>query len=158
MNQDNSKKSEVFCPSARAEMDGSLVFGVVQRNDEEAPRVGYLTEPIPVDDAIILLTEPVQATEVFRFAAPCAGGGCQHFDGAHCQLAQRVANRLPEVVEGLPPCRIRSFCRWWRQEGKEACLRCPQIITDNVQPTMLVRQIADPRQTSDETLQAVPLP
>ncbi|WP_256973461.1 hypothetical protein [Nostoc sp. T09] len=34
---------------------------------------------------------------------------------------QRIVEDLPGVVQ------IRSSCRWWQQEGKAACMRCPQI-------------------------------
>jgi hypothetical protein len=33
------------------------------------------------------------------------------------------------VVDQLPACNIRAECRWFRQEGRAACLRCPQIMT-----------------------------
>jgi hypothetical protein len=32
-------------------------------------------------------------------------------------------------VDGLPPCLIRKECRWYSQEGGEACQRCPGIST-----------------------------
>jgi hypothetical protein len=51
----------------------------------------------------------------------------------------RVVEKLPAVAEDLPPCSIRRNCRWWQQEGKAACQRCPQIITDT---TWKVRAIA----------------
>jgi hypothetical protein len=35
-------------------------------------------------------SEPVKPTKVFRFAAPCAGRACRHFDGAECRLTKRV--------------------------------------------------------------------
>jgi hypothetical protein len=38
---------------------------------------------------------------------------------------------LPTVTESLPPCPIRANCRWWQQEGQEACRRCLQIVRDN---------------------------
>lgn len=35
------------------------------------------------------------------------------------------------VAEKLKPCAIRSECRWWRQEGKAACVRCPQVASSD---------------------------
>lgn len=132
-----------FCPSAQPEMAGSVVFGVVSGTVEE-PQLAYLTEPQPVSDELLALAGPVKPTEVFRFAAPCAGHACQHFDGANCLLATRIVQLLPTAVERLPPCRLRPRCRWWQQEGKAACMRCPQVVTENYKPSEKARQAADP--------------
>ena len=132
-----------FCPSAQPEMAGSVVFGVIGGTVEE-PRVGYLAEPQPVTEELLKLSAPVKPTEVFRIAAPCAGSACQHFDGTNCRLARRIIRLVPAVVELLPPCRLRPQCRWWQQEGKAACMRCPQIVTEDYRPTEQLRQAADP--------------
>ena len=132
-----------LCPSAQPEMDGSLVFGVIGGTAEE-PQVAYLDVPQPVTEEVLALTQPVKPTEVFRIAAPCAERACQHFDGSKCQLAMRVAQMLPVVVDRLPPCAIRPHCRWWQQEGKAACARCPAVVTEMYQPTDQQRQAADP--------------
>jgi len=124
-------------------MPGSVIFGVVGGTVEE-PRVGYLDEPRPASPELLALSGPVKATEVFRFAAPCAGTSCRHFDGADCRLAAKIVERVPVVVEILPACRIRPGCRWWLQEGAAACLRCPVVVTENYQPSEELRRAADP--------------
>ena len=123
-----------LCPSAQPEMDGSVAFGVVGGTVEE-PRLVHFTEPQPVTPELLALTRPVKPTEVFRFAAPCAGHACQHFDGTDCRLVTRVVQILPAVTSDLPPCVLRPDCRWWQQEGKAACLRCPQIVTERHAPS-----------------------
>ena len=135
----------LLCPSAQPDMEGSVLFGVVGGTAEEA-RVGYLVEPQPVTGEILALAAPVAPTEVFRFAAPCAGKGCQHFDGTNCRLAGKIVNRLPAVVDLLPACGIRPNCRWFSQEGKAACLRCPLVVTEWHNPTEELRLVADPTQ------------
>jgi len=50
----------------------SFVFGVVNGTADE-PRLRHLTEPQPVTLELLELAAPVRPTEVFRFAAPCAG-------------------------------------------------------------------------------------
>jgi len=82
------------CPSAQPEMAGSVVLGVVGGTVDE-PRVAYLAEPPPVTDELLALSGPVKPTEIFRFAAPCTGNACQHFDGSNC----RLATRIPRVVQ-----------------------------------------------------------
>lgn len=132
-----------LCPSAQPDMAGSVIFGVVGGTVEE-PRLLHLVEPRPVTEELLALSEPVKPTEVFRFAAPCAGRGCLHFDGSKCQLAVRTVQLVPGVVETLPPCRIRPRCRWWLQEGKAACLRCPVIMTENYHPSEVIALAAMP--------------
>lgn len=87
---------------------------------------------------------PVNPREIFRTAASCAESGCKHFNGKDCRLAMGVVEKLPPVAEALPTCSIRRNCRWWQQEGKAACLRCPQIVTDDYAPSKELRQAADP--------------
>src|SRR4051794_35165032 len=123
MTDDGPPRSPPLCPSAQPEMEGSVVFGVA-----DGPRVSYLAAPIATSVEVLALAGPVPPTEVFRFAAPCAPGGCRHFDGAACRLAERIVQLLPPAVAGVPPCPIRPDCRWWQQEGKAACLRCPTIV------------------------------
>ena len=135
-----------LCPSAQPEMAGSVVLGIVGGSAAE-PQVGYLVESLPATQEVLAVASSVKPTEVFRFAAPCAGVHCQHFDGVDCRLARRVVHLLPAVVERLPACSIRPNCRWWLQEGKAACLRCPQIVTEVCHPSELLRQAADPEST-----------
>jgi|ERR1043166_8656728 len=121
--------SRLLCPSAQPELPGSVIFGVIQGTAKE-PRLVQLKEPQPTTPEILDLAAPVKPTEVFRFAAPCAEFGCRHFDGNNCQLAKRVVRLIPPAEASLPLCHIRPSCRWWHQEGKAACMRCPVIITE----------------------------
>lgn len=132
-----------LCPSARPEWGNSAVFGVLTGTVEE-PRVTYLNQPQPVTEELMALSGSVTPTEVFRIAAPCAGNGCQHFNGTDCRLATRIVQQMHAVASELPPCPIRRNCRWWQQEGKAACMRCPQVVTDNYNPSEQIRQVATP--------------
>ena len=132
-----------LCPSAQPEMAESVAFAIIGGTVDE-PRAIPLVEPRPVTPELLAMTEPVKPTEVFRFAAPCAGSQCAHFDRGNCRLVQRTIALLPVVSETLPACRIRAECRWWLQEGRAACMRCPQVITENWQPSDEARQAADP--------------
>jgi hypothetical protein len=125
----NPKASSILCPSAQPTMPDSVAFGIIE-GTSSAPRMTHFAELQPVTDELLALAEPVTPTEIFRFAAPCANKGCQHFDGSTCRLATQIVEVLPPVVSDLPPCQVRSQCRWWQQEGRSACLRCPQVVTD----------------------------
>jgi hypothetical protein len=132
--------TQLTCPSSQA-MEGAVVFAVVGGTVDH-PSAQYLSTPLPASEQLLGLTQPVEPTEVFRLAGPCAEGRCRHFERDQCSLATRLVQLLPPVVERLPPCTIRATCRWWAQEGKEACRRCPQIVTQMYQPSEQYRQAA----------------
>ena len=132
-----------LCPSAQPAMHGSMILGIVQGTVEQ-PRMTHLAHPKPVSAELLAMTAPVSPTEVFRFTAPCAGTGCQHFDGSNCRLARRIVKMQDPVTETLPICRIRPHCRWWQQEGRAACKRCPGIVTEVVFPDVKTYQMAVP--------------
>jgi hypothetical protein len=125
----------LLCPSARPQMTGCNVIGVVTHVEAE-PRIAYLDSLQPATAEVLALASPARAETVFRFSAPCAGGGCAHFNGSACRLATRIVQILPRVVDDMPPCGIRPQCRWFSQEGKAACQRCPQIVTQTTNPSL----------------------
>ena len=143
MEETNNTDITQFCPSAQPDWEGAVVLGVVGGTLEE-PRLAYLDEPSPATPELMETTSPVKPTEVFRIAAPCAGSKCVHFDGTNCQLVTRIVNILPRVADALPPCHIRPTCRWYLQEGKSACQRCPQVVTDNYNPSEQLLRAYEP--------------
>lgn len=136
-------ETTTVCPSANHKEAGAVLFAVVGGTPEQ-PDVAYLDEAQPVTKDILDLAGTVDPTEVFRFAAPCSKTGCQHFNGekSSCQLATKVVQLLPVVVNKLAPCAIRSTCRWWQQEGVAGCQRCPQVVTLNYAPSEAMRTAA----------------
>lgn len=132
-----------LCPSARPEMEGAVIFGVVGGTVHK-PRVAHLAQPLPVVDDLLALAAPASPLAVFRTAAPCAASACAHFAGNRCRLVSRIVDELPLAVESLPACRLRPRCRWWQQEGKAACLRCPMIVTENINPSDELLRAIDP--------------
>jgi hypothetical protein len=137
------KPATLKCPSALSISSDAVVFGLVT-GTPEAPRIGYLTEAQPVTDSLMALAGSALPGQVFRIAATCSEHACKHFDGADCRLAKRIVTLLDPVVNALPACQIRSTCRWFRQEGREACLRCPQVVTDKAASVEEYRRIGDP--------------
>ena len=129
------------CPSAQPGMGDVQVLGVISHDGAE-PRVAYLDESVTPTPEMLELAQPVGVSQVFRLSAHCEESKCSHFDGARCQLAVRIANMLPEVVDSLPACNIRPDCRWFRQEGRAACLRCPQIVTGSYDADEHLQKVA----------------
>jgi hypothetical protein len=142
MKQTAKTTSTLACPSITSIGPDAQVFGVVIGSAAEGLQVGYLTEPLPVTPELLAAAAPAKPTEVFRAAAPCSERACKHFDGANCQLAARITAMLDPVVSALPRCAIRPTCRWFRQEGRAACLRCPQVTTEQRNPSELDRAVA----------------
>jgi hypothetical protein len=89
----------------------------------------YLDRHLPATPEVLAMTAPLKPTEVFRLAATCEEHKCPHYHGTDCQLATRIVQILPAVVDTLPPCIIRQECRWYYQEGRAACQRCPEVTT-----------------------------
>ena len=141
-------RPETLCPSAQPDWEGARVIGVVGGTPEQ-PRTAYLEQAQPVTQEILDLAGPVAPAEVFRFAAPCAGSACGHYDGAEhkCRLAEKTVRWVEQAVDNLPKCSIRASCRWWQQEGPAACRRCPQVVTINFAPSKAMRDAADPQLT-----------
>lgn len=121
-------KPGLSCPSAQPGMDGARVLGVIERT-EGRKSVAYLNDSPVVSDEILQMAAPAEPTEVFRFSAKCEERNCTHFDGRDCALATRIVENMMPVSEKLPPCWLRSTCRWHAQQGAQACFRCPQIAT-----------------------------
>jgi hypothetical protein len=122
-------------------MADARVLGVVSGEDG-APRLAYLNERVPATPELLAEAAPAEPGEVFRLAARCEQSRCTHFDGGRCQLASRIVEGLSAVTDKLPPCIIRSTCRWYSQEGAEACYRCPQIVTLNANASATLREVA----------------
>ena len=143
MSDTEKRLPDLKCPSALASSSDAVVFGLVT-GPRDKPRIGYLTEVQPVTDKLRTLAGSALPGQVFRVAATCTQGACKHFDGTDCRLAARIVTLLDPVVNSLPACQIRSSCRWFRQEGREACIRCPQVITDKAASVEEYRLIGDP--------------
>ena len=142
MTQPSKPASTILCPSATEIRPGAKVFGVLTGSVAAGFHVGYLTEALPATPELLAAAAPAKPTEVYRAAVPCAEGRCRHWDGANCSLAARVASMLDPAVSALPRCAIRPVCRWFRQEGREACLRCPQVATQLRNPSELQIEVA----------------
>jgi hypothetical protein len=119
------------------------VLGVIERTVEGA-RVIYLSERVVADDALLAQASPASPAEVFRLSGTCESSCCVHFRDDRCRLASRIASLLPAVVDVLPICTIRSSCRWFSQEGRAACMRCPQVVTESAEASDEYRRAASP--------------
>lgn len=120
--------AKLSCPSAQPDMTEARVLGIVGGTVEQ-PRVDYLKKEAEVSAADLQAIGGRDLTQVLRFSARCESHRCGQFKDGRCSLASRIVQGLAPVVDSLPPCQIRATCRWYAEEGREACLRCPQVVT-----------------------------
>jgi hypothetical protein len=139
----HSCDDQMHCPSAQPSQDGSVIIGVVSARDGNAS-VSLLPEPVPLQSVAHLIPEAVPVTEVLRLAGACAEQKCAHFRDGRCSLVSRIVAKLPAVTDRLSKCAIRPSCRWWHQEGPVACFRCRGIVTEPLQVSDVMREIARP--------------
>ncbi len=132
---------KLLCPSAQPEMEAAQVLGVLDTS-EGTTRLAYLQERLAVSNGVLEMAKDVPPTRVFRFAARCDTTACSHFDGADCRLAKRVVEGFQPSSAKPPPCLIRRDCRWFAQEGRAACVRCSQVVTEITAPTAELIAIA----------------
>ena len=130
-----SERATLSCPSAPATAEGAEVFGVVV-GTVEAPRVEYLSEPLPVTAELLSGLGESRAGEVLRVRASCAKSACVHFSESHCRLGEQIAALPPPSAarSRLPPCTIRASCRWFAEQGAAACSQCSAIVTEVYAP------------------------
>ena len=124
----NHTPTMLACPSAQPDMVGARPFGVISGR-VEATRITFFKKSALEAFAWREKFSTLEATRVFRFGAQCEESRCSNFDGNHCSLGQRVKLNLPAIVDELPTCLIRPTCRWFSEQGREVCLRCPQVVT-----------------------------
>jgi hypothetical protein len=133
-------RDSLLCPSANPDVADLRIIGVVEHG-VEGPRVAYLNESLPATPELLGMAAPLPPTAVFRLAGTCQTNRCPQFAANKCTLAARVIGMLPAVIDKVTNCQIRPNCRWFRQEGIDACLRCPQVVTTNYNPTTLLKKV-----------------
>lgn len=117
--------NQFLCPSAPL-YKGSKLLGVMNANHE----VDILENPIEVDDVFIEAANTGKVAEQkFRFVNKCLKSGCKQWTGDSCGVITRVLSTIEESIlkSDIPECSIRSNCRWFSQDGYNACKACPLI-------------------------------
>jgi len=126
MSGDEGKSCPSYPPAAGAEM-----FGIVDARHG----VLHLPHPLTLDaDTARAIQASGKAGGSFRFAGPCAENQCGHWGGDRCTLVDRTlqANPIEGVRSPLPPCGIRPKCRWFSQNGSDACKVCIYFLSGHI--------------------------
>ena len=119
---------DLTCPSAPHNLPGAKLLGVVL-GEEDAPRVAYLKKKVELKDAVDTEKLDIDPGHAFRFSGKCANSGCGQWKDGGCRLGKDITEKLAPVVQTAPACSIRATCRWFEENGVQACLRCPQVTT-----------------------------
>lgn len=117
--------SRPLCPSAPL-YEGSQLLGVVKPEGG----ISLLAQPLPITPGFVEAANEVGVPEArFRFVNRCVEKGCQNWSDGVCGVIKSVLARLDAAAQptDLPACGIRSNCRWYAQQGADACRVCPQV-------------------------------
>ena len=114
-----------LCPSAPL-IPGAKLLGIVNAENE----IDILTSPFEVtQDFIDSASKGRPIEERFRFANKCVKNGCQNWENNSCDVIKVVLDKVENKywAEHLPECSIRNDCRWFSQEGVNACKVCTLV-------------------------------
>lgn len=118
-----------LCPSHRCK-PGSVLLGVRQ----EDGTIAILPQTLPVTADFIdkVRQHEMPPEQRFRFANKCIEDGCGQWSGSTCGVADRMVKQLNRIqtTDHLIPCSIRPTCRWYSQNGADACQMCPYVLTE----------------------------
>lgn len=120
-------EKQMMCPSAPAE-EGAQFLGVIRHDGS----VAYVKDRLEVTREFVALTCTGRPPEQrFRFASLCQESACAQWVDDRCGLPEQLGGLLTsaDVGEPLPRCSIRARCRWFHQEGADACRICPSVTT-----------------------------
>ncbi|MDR6405064.1 MULTISPECIES: hypothetical protein [Chryseobacterium] len=125
--------SKKMCPSYIGKV-GAQLFGVVNKDG----KVQFITPLTVTEDFLELNKDQNSLEQRFRFTGKCVEKGCAQWNNeeSKCSLSQKVQNFNTNQQAELFFCPIRSQCRWFFQDGKEACFSCNEI-TRNMEELLL---------------------
>ena len=116
------------CPSSVA-TEGSVLLGVFNKNGS----LGYLSNKTEVTGKLYEEVKKTKEPEKrFRFSNTCVESGCRQWSSGKCGVINKIlqTNEDLNLEAQLPNCSIRASCRWYFQEGAQACTFCPYIVTN----------------------------
>ncbi|QXP57165.1 hypothetical protein H0I25_05065 [Cellulophaga sp. HaHa_2_95] len=121
----NTKEENLLCPSYLAK-PGAQLYGIINSDGY----IDFLKQPIAVNETFIAQANEGRNPEKrFRFAGNCAKSGCKQWTGKDCGLVGNIISIVAnEVSKELQFCPIRTKCRWYAQEGEQACAQCNEVV------------------------------
>lgn len=129
----DASASKKMCPSYVGKV-GAQLFGVVGKDG----KVQFITPLTVTEDFLEQNKDKNSLEQRFRFTGKCVEKGCAQWDKeeSKCSLSRKVQNLEIHKEAELSYCPIRSQCRWFSQDGKEACFSCNEV-TRNMEELLL---------------------
>jgi hypothetical protein len=121
----------VLCPSARMK-EGAVLLGIVQADG----RIAFAAHRLEVNqDFVQSALQGRPAEKRFRFSDVCVQSGCRQWTGERCGVVDQILAAAPadQLSLEMPECSIRPQCRWYNQNGWQACRVCPLVVTDCIE-------------------------
>ncbi len=122
------------CPSGRGRV-GAHLLGF-----QTGSGLAFVDPPLPVTPDFLerVAATGGEAEARFRFTEPCVERGCAQWGAKGCGVIEKLLSAkeepgAPAATGDVPPCALRSRCRWFAQRGGEACRLCTYVVTDNRQ-------------------------
>lgn len=120
-------QNDPLCPSGRCSA-GSVLLGIMG----PLGQLVYTPRAQILDKELADRFEAAGGSARYRFAEPCVTHDCRHWSDLGCAIgAAGAAIGAGQENAELPHCAIRSACRWFEQEGRNACLACPGVLRDD---------------------------
>lgn len=117
----------LMCPSAPMS-EGAIILGEIGGDGS----VDYIRDRTVVSAEFMEIASRGRTPgQRFRFSSPCQESACGQWKSGGCSLPDRLSEIIPatETSNTLPLCSIRSQCRWFHQQGKDAFHICPLVVT-----------------------------
>lgn len=111
-----------MCPNSDFSV-GNYIAGVF--TDKGTQR---LEVPVEIDEDVYTRYKEhsTEWEENLRQFGACHQNGCKNWvEGHRCQVPDLLRKITGNTeTEDIPRCEIRSFCRWYHQEGPDICKKC----------------------------------
>lgn len=118
------QSSKKKCPSYLGKV-GAQLFGVVGKDG----KVQFISPLTVTEDFLNLNKDKNSLEQRFRFTGKCVEKGCAQWNAeeSKCSLSKKVQHLDSHKETELFFCPIRTQCRWFSQDGKEACFSCNEV-------------------------------
>ena len=125
--------SKKLCPSYLGKV-GAQLFGVLGKDG----KVNFITPLTVTEEFLELNKETPNLEQRFRFTGKCVEKGCSQWNNeeSKCSLSKKVQDLDIKKSRELSYCPIRSQCRWFFQDGENACFSCNEV-TRNMEELLL---------------------
>jgi len=123
-------KNKILCPSSTCK-PGAILLGIVLPNGKVAVSS---TEYIIEKDFVEKAKAGRLPEDRFRFSSPCISSKCGNWENSKCRLIGKLKEEVDESVGkkpqdyDFPDCAIQKQCRWFLQNGKDACYYCEFLV------------------------------